>query len=365
MDKIGLYVHIPFCERKCPYCDFYSVRLDENLLDRYIETVCLEMESYKEKDVAADTLYFGGGTPGLMSPRHAEKVIEKAREVFSLDGEITLEANPHSMDREKLVGMKNAGINRLSFGVQSMTDGELNALGRLHDVQKAKETVFLAKECGFDNISCDLMLGVPYQTKTSALYSIEEMAKLPITHISAYMLKVEEGTRYFENPILENCVGEDELSEIYLSAVESLGKKGFSQYEISNFAKKGFESRHNLKYWQCEEYLGFGAAAHSFFEGKRFFHKPDLAQYIESGGKNIEISDDNAGGADEYIMLGLRLKKGISLNKLEEKFGVSKDSVLKKAKRFVENGLMKNEGEKLSLTEKGLLISNYIIAEMM
>lgn len=365
MDKIGLYVHLPFCEKKCPYCDFYSRKLDVGLLEEYVNAVLSHMESYKGKGYTADTLYFGGGTPGLLAAKQAEKIIKKAREIFVLEGEITLEANPHSMDEEKLRGMKEAGVNRLSFGVQSMVDSELNALGRLHDVKKAKETVLLAKKCGFNNISCDLMLGVPYQTKESAVYSARELMKLPISHISAYMLKIEEGTAYWNNPITERCADEDALSEIYFSVISCLEEQGFSQYEISNFAKSGFESRHNLKYWQCEEYLGFGPSAHSFLNGVRFYHERSIEDYIASKGRDTKISDDNAGGYDEYIMLGLRLEKGIDLNVLKEKYGISTDEILKKAKRFEKQGLMKIQGDSIALTKNGFIVSNIIIAELM
>lgn len=366
-NNIGLYVHVPFCVRKCPYCDFYSIKYDKKLEDEYAKAIIADMLSYKGKGITADTLYFGGGTPILMSSKNIKAIIDIAKEVFSLDGEITLEANPNSTSQKKLLKLKNAGINRISFGVQSADEKELKALGRLHDLPQAINAVNQAYEAGINNISVDIMLGTPYQTMDSVNNTIDILTKLPISHISAYMLKVEKGTPYYNNDILKYCADEDELADIYLNTIDKLENKGFYQYEISNFSKKGLESKHNLKYWQCEEYLGFGASAHSFINERRYYNENSVKEYIESKGKNSITTDDSAGGVDEYILLGLRLTKGIDLQRLKQvdKFNFDYNKFMSCAYKFVDKKFCIINDQALSLTKKGFLISNYIISELL
>lgn len=366
---IGLYVHIPFCVRKCPYCDFYSIPHDSGLEVLYTQAVVADMNSYKGKGFTADTLYFGGGTPILMSAENLSLIIETAFEVFSADKllDITIEANPNSTTREKLLRLKAAGVNRISFGMQSANERELSALGRLHDNKQAISAIYTAYEVGIDNISVDIMLGTPYQTKQSLRDTIEIITALPISHISAYMLKIEEGTPYFQSELLNYCAEEDTLADLYLEVISSLAKKGFSQYEISNFAKDGKISAHNLKYWHCEEYLGFGASAHSFLGNTRYFNKSSVTAYIEDRGKSPLISDSNAGGLDEYIMMGLRLNEGINLNflKAKDKQGIDYQKFIGVSKKFCDSGYADIKEGRMSLTPSGFLLSNTIIANLL
>ncbi|MFZ2539303.1 MAG: radical SAM family heme chaperone HemW [Oscillospiraceae bacterium] len=363
--NIGLYVHIPFCVKKCPYCDFYSIVHDNLLEDEYTKAIVCDMLNYTGKNITADTLYFGGGTPILMSSNNIALIIKTAKDVFDLDGEITLEANPNSTTKTKLAELKLAGINRISFGMQSADQKELKALGRLHDLPQAIEAVNNAYEAGIENISVDIMLGTPFQTMASVQNTLEVITKLPISHISAYMLKVEEDTPYYQSDILQFCVDEDTLAEIYLNTIDILEQNSFSQYEISNFSKNAMESRHNLKYWRCEEYLGFGASAHSFIDNRRYFNENSVLKYIENKGLNSITTDDNAGGVDEYVMLGLRLSEGIDLDKIKAYNCIDFNKFILSAERFCEGGYAKIVGQRLFLEKNGFLLSNHIISSLL
>ncbi len=362
---IGLYVHIPFCVKKCPYCDFYSIVHNDLLEEDYTKAIISDILSYTGKNINADTLYFGGGTPILMSSKNIALIIKTAKDVFNLNGEITLEANPNSTTKVKLKELKQAGINRISFGMQSADERELKALGRLHDLPQAIEAVNNAYETGIKNISVDIMLGTPYQTMASVKNTLDVITKLPLSHISAYMLKVEEGTPYYQSDILQFCADDDKLADIYLNTIDILEQNAFSQYEISNFSKNGMESRHNLKYWRCEEYLGFGASAHSFFDNRRYYNENSVQKYIESKGTNSITTDDNAGGIDEFVMLGLRLSEGIDLDKIKASNGVDFEKFMLSANRFCEGGFAKILDHRLSLEKNGYLLSNHIIASLL
>lgn len=360
----GIYVHIPFCARKCPYCDFYSIRFNKETVGKYVSALVRNIGAYADKGIAADTLYFGGGTPSLLTPQQIGEVTDAARRSFGLENaEITLEANPCTVDEQKLEGYRRFGVNRLSFGVQSANDEELRLLGRLHDHERAAKAVKQAQNAGFKNISCDIMLGTPGQTRQSLDNSVSALISLGIQHISAYMLKIEKGTAYDCDEI-RNSIADDELmSELYLDTVKKLGDAGFAQYEISNFSKPGFESRHNLKYWTGESYLGFGASAHSFFAGRRFFCPDDVTSFIDS---ELQISIDEQSDPDpveEFVMLGLRLTKGISLSRLRQLGGKDYKELVVKARLFAQHGLCCFDGENLSLTPDGFLVSNSIITE--
>lgn len=245
----GLYLHVPFCRRKCPYCNFYSVPAQPELLTAYTAAVCRNLRHYGNavQPERVDTVYFGGGTPSLLLPAQIAQILETAAEQFALsaDAEITLEANPATVTPEQLRELRHAGINRLSLGVQSLSDVQLKRLGRLHTAQEAVETVYAAAEAGFRNLSCDLMLALPEQTADELEQTIFRLVQLPITHVSAYLLKVEQGTPFAVQHVAECCPDDDTAADLYLQAVEQLGAAGFLQYEISNFAKAGFESRHN------------------------------------------------------------------------------------------------------------------------
>lgn len=338
---IGLYVHVPFCVQKCPYCDFYSGKITKTA--DYTSAVLRNLSRYPE---IFDTVYFGGGTPSLL-PEIAKEVLRTVS--HTQDAEITFECNPETVTDSTLLTLKNAGVNRLSFGVQSLDDRELSALGRIHTAAKAVQTIRRAYDLGFENISADLMLGIPHQTEDSLKRTIDELVSLPITHISAYMLKLEPNTAFGKNP--PEIPDEDVQAALYLQTVNRLAASGFAQYEISNFAKSGYESRHNLKYWRCEEYVGVGPAAHSYYGGKRYAVPRDLAAFIESEAQSEIPTDDHPNPTEERIMLGLRLTEGIPLT-----------SELSERLPLIPKHLYKTENNRLSLTTEGFLVSNEIIS---
>lgn len=367
---VGLYVHIPFCGKKCPYCDFYSVSYNKATVAAYVKKICEDMEGYRGEGIVSDTLYFGGGTPSLLSEDELLAVISTAKDVFSLDeaSEISLEANPNTLNEKRLSSLLSVGINRLSIGVQSFNDEELKALGRLHSSQTAKNAIILADKAGFSNISVDIMLGTPYQTAESLGATLDTVASLPINHVSAYMLTVAEDTVYYESPLLNHCAAPDELADFYLQAISRLEADGFSQYEISNFAKGELKSRHNLKYWKCEEYIGFGASAHSFFAGKRFCHPASVEGYLENGTAQAIVTDEHPGEIDEWLMLNMRLSDGISISKLKESIAATAyEAFLKQCEGFCELKLAEfsTDKKRLYLTKRGFLLSNTIIAKLM
>ncbi len=364
---IGIYIHIPFCRRKCPYCDFYSVCADGKTIGEYVKALCRNIMFYKGRGIKADTVYFGGGTPSLLSAAQIGRVIGAVSECFSLSSpEITLEANPCTVDKQKLEGYRSAGVNRISFGVQSAEDEELKFLGRLHDFETAKRAVCTAAETGFENISCDIMLGLKGQTLEGLYSTADKLCSLPINHISAYMLKIEEGTPFDCDEVKDSVADEDLLCDMYLQTVAQLNDRGFMQYEISNFAKPGGESRHNLKYWHGEEYIGFGAAAHSFFEGKRFCCPADMKAFIADERQEKLVLEEAPDRVEEYIMLGLRLTEGISLEKIKAMGGEKLiGNIRRKAELFGKSGLCSFDGDRLRLTPAGFLASNAIIAEML
>lgn len=351
----GLYIHIPFCLTKCPYCDFYSERYSRSLAKEYSKAVIRNLKHYNE---AYDTVYFGGGTPVLL----AEEIAEIMEHVsLERNAEITVEANPCVSDENRLRALFESGVNRISFGVQSMNGEELSFLGRRHSAQQAAEAIALAHKIGFDNISADLMLGLPRQGKDSISYSVSMLSALPVSHVSAYLLKIEEGTPFAEMNIE---IPEDEsLSELYLHTCEQLEKCGFAQYEISNFAKSGYECKHNLKYWRCEEYIGIGAAAHSFYKGVRFCTERSIGKFISSEVQETTVTDACAGDFDEYAMLKLRLTEGLTFKECE-KFGMSKDIILNRCRKVPKEYYCADE-KGISLTKKGFLLSNAVIGRIL
>ena len=270
---IGLYIHVPFCRQKCPYCDFYSLRYNEDTVKAYTLSVLRNLEQYANrcKTLTVDTIYFGGGTPSLLPTQYLDSILTKIRECFTLENpEITLEANPCTITLEGLQALHFSGFNRISMGIQSLCDDELKTLGRLHDSQTALKALKIAHEAGFTNISADLMIGIIGQDLYSLDKNIQILSELELTHISAYILKIEPGTPYEAPKYSDHIPDEDSSADLYLHTVKALGQAGFMQYEISNFCRPGFESRHNLHYWRCEEYIGIGPAAHSYFQGKRY-----------------------------------------------------------------------------------------------
>ena len=343
---IGLYIHVPFCVRKCPYCDFYS--LPPKNLEAYTQAVCRAIEQSGLAGRKVGTVYFGGGTPALLPEKHLRKILACADKFFKLDKgvEMTIEANPAA-------GAVPSGFNRVSFGVQSLIDNELKALGRLH---AANEAIDAITRCDAENISADIMLGIPGQTMASLRQTLDRLLTLPLSHVSAYMLKVEENTPFAVQGI--QPADEDMLAEMYLFCVGYLAENGFEQYEISNFARDGRVSRHNLNYWDCGEYLGLGPSAHSFTGGKRFYFPRDLQAFCDARNPfELAISDGEGGGFEEYAMLRLRLTAGLDLSE--------KPHILAKAAPMERHGLLRIKNGVISLTPQGFLLSNKIIAELL
>ena len=364
----GIYIHIPFCLRKCPYCDFYSVRLDEGLADKYIGALIRSFGAPKYKGLSADTVYIGGGTPTALSEDQITRLMGGVFEHFDIakNAEITIEANPCTVDLGKLNAIRGTGINRISFGVQSANDRELGFLGRLHDYETAEAAILNAHRAGFDNISADIMLGLKGQDRDSLLASADRLTALPIGHISAYMLKIEPGTAFDNDKTRAEVCDDDTVSGLYLSLVERLEKRGFSQYEISNFAKAGLESRHNLKYWTGEEYVGFGPAAHSLFEGRRYYVPRDLSAYIAAPMQSEIDEEEPYNEREEYIMLALRLCQGLERARLTSLYGEDGERrIADKASLFEKSGLCRINDERIMLTPKGFLVSNSLILEFL
>ncbi len=363
MDNIGLYLHIPFCKSKCPYCDFYSMRGDESDRDMYTISLIESMENWSDRlGRKADTLYFGGGTPSILGGENIAMLTRRAKKLFGVVGEITVECNPSAVEEDFFETVADAGVNRISLGVQSIIESERKKLGRFSDKKLIEKRIKQCTAAGIKNISLDVMLGVQDQTMGSLNETLDFCIASGATHISAYMLKIEEGTPYYKKKDSLNLPDDDVVADMYLAMSERLRANGFEHYEISNFAHNGCEGKHNLKYWNCEEYLGLGPSAHSFIDGKRFYYPRDI-DFFKNGGE--PIPDGNGGDEEEYIMLRLRLKDGIIIEKFEKKFNKTfPPEIIKKAEKFIENGLMKYNEKSMALTEKGFLLSNSIIAEL-
>ena len=338
-ERSGLYFHIPFCKSKCPYCDFYSVKFDEASAQQYVQEICDEIKQYQG---IFDTVYFGGGTPSILPPELIGKILDCARTQFEIsdDAEITVECNPSKDLSEDFKKYASYGVNRISVGMQSAVDSERFVLGRAAGRNEVERTINYARQSGIENISLDLMLGIPKQTIESLDYSFDFIKSVGVPHVSAYMLKIEEGTKFFQMRDRLVLPDDDTVGEMYLKTVDTLASFGIKQYEISNFAVPGFESRHNTKYWTLTPYLGIGKSAHSFWGGKRFFYDREWNK----------IDDGTGGDKEEQIMLGLRLAKGIDKSLVDRDFA-----------EFVKMGYVADLGERIALTPKGMLVSNTII----
>lgn len=363
MKKIGLYIHIPFCKSKCPYCDFFSVRQSDEEMDRYVKGVINSFKEYYNDDIILDTIYFGGGTPSVLGSERLANILGVIKDNFAVDknAEVTVEVNPTSTDRLDFAKLKDLGLNRLSVGMQSAVESEMKLLGRTHTREDVINTVKNAQNCGISNISLDLIIGVPTQTKFSLKESMDFCTSLGVKHISAYILKIEKGTKFYEIQDSLDLPNEDIQAEQYMFVSRYLEKFGYKQYEISNYSLEGYESRHNNKYWRCMEYIGIGPSAHSFYNGERFYYGRSFEDFY-SGIKN---PDGKGGTEEEFIMLNLRLKRGLIFREFEEKYGHKiSDRFFKKAELFCKAGYMTLDKEKASLTAKGYLVSNAIISEL-
>lgn len=369
MEPIGLYLHTPFCVSKCPYCDFHSAPPSSDAqLDAYTAALLNAMDDWAARySLTADTLYFGGGTPSLLGGARLAALIRRADERFGILShipEITLEANPADDLSDTLSAFAAAGGNRLSLGMQSMLPAELAVLGRRHTPADVARTVADAHRAGIANVSLDIMLGISGQTTATALQSVERAADLGATHMSAYMLKVEPGTPYGACP--PPLPDEDATAELYLAVMERLDQLGYRQYEISNTAKPGCESRHNLKYWDSRPYLGLGPAASSCLDGRRFTYPRDTA-YFMVGGAPVEdpATDTPVGSAEEYALLRLRLADGLSAAEFAARFGTAlPDGWCRRATALPHN-LVVADGEGIRLTREGFLLSNTLTTHIL
>ncbi|MDE7295503.1 MAG: radical SAM family heme chaperone HemW [Oscillospiraceae bacterium] len=351
----GLYIHIPFCQRKCRYCDFFSVT-DLTLAEDYIKALIRNIKAYGE---TFNTVYFGGGTPSLLTAGQIYDILSAAN--ITTNAEISMECNPNSADKKYLSELRTTEVNRLSFGIQSLNDNELHALGRLHNSAEAIAAVQNAHAAGFENISADLMLATPGQTMNSLNDTIERLCQLPLTHISAYMLKIETGTPLAaDEKLLQTLPDDDEEAEMYLLTVNLLKEKGFAQYEISNFAKAEHECRHNLKYWHCEEYLGIGTGAHSYLNGVRFEVPKNMEDFLKSERQQEVITDSVPGSLSERLMLALRLSEGFPISEAEE----YANKLISAAAPMEKAGLLKISEDRIALTPEGFLVSNEIILRL-
>jgi oxygen-independent coproporphyrinogen-3 oxidase len=365
MKNIGLYLHIPFCKSKCPYCDFYSFSGKENEKDEYTKVLQERiLSSISTLHCKGDTLYFGGGTPSVLGAENLATLVSTCKNSFLTDdAEITVECNPHGLGEDFFKALYNCGVNRISMGLQSAIDSERRILGRLSDRNQVENAVKIAQKVGFLNITLDVMLGIPNQTEKSLAETLDFCISLGVPHISAYMLKLEENTHFYKNQHKYNFPDDDTTADLYLQMCETLENNGIMQYEISNFAKLGFESKHNLKYWHCEEYLGIGPSAHSFINGKRFYYDRDFASFM-SGSSPIE--DGIGGDFTEYAMLNLRLVEGLNEDKVIKRFGYNiPKEIYEKSQIFIDNGYMIKNENGIALTRKGFLMSNTILSEIL
>ncbi len=380
MKKLGLYIHIPFCKKKCNYCDFYScTSLDK--IKKYIKSICseLKMEAPLYKDYTFDTIFIGGGTPSLIDSEDFKLLADTIKDNLSLaqDIEFSIEANPGTITGEKLIAYKESGVNRISIGLQSTFDDELNKLGRIHNYDTFLKNYNLAREYGFNNINIDIMYALPSQNKERFLETLKRVIELKPEHISAYSLKIEENTPFGKMKSALILPDEDEEYDTYLSMCETLSKNGYLQYEISNFSKEGYECKHNLKYWQSEEYIGIGPSAHSFFEGERYSYISNVDEYIleleedvlplkllEENDKN-EHSSPKISKTDEYVMLKMRLAKGVDLKEFRALFGTEFLEVYPQIKVYLDTGYVVLENGAYKFTPKGFFVSNYILTDIL
>ena len=372
---LGLYVHIPFCKQKCAYCDFYSLSGNEGLMDDYTAALCAHLTETAPFAAGhtVDTVYFGGGTPSYLGEKRLVQVLKTILKKYRVDrkAEITLEANPDSAgDRKALKALRKAGFNRISLGMQSACDEELREIGRVHTMDQVRGAVEAAREAGFDNLSLDLIYGLPHQTQDRWAANLAAAVDLAPDHLSCYGLKVEEGTPLYTRRDDAGLPGDDEQADMYLYTVDYLRRFGYFQYEISNFARAGRESRHNLKYWTLGEYAGFGPGAHSDFGDVRYAYEKDLAGYIRGVREGTPMLSENdrippLDRDTEWLMLGLRTVRGLDPKEFEQRFRRRFSMFLVFLTECEKAGYAVCEEDRWHLTPKGFLVSNQIIGGML
>jgi len=368
--KAGVYLHIPFCRSRCSYCDFATdVWRSAGAVERYVRALTREIQESKVEDQKpVDTIYFGGGTPSILEPAQVKRILDTVRDRFDIasDAEITMEMNPATVSGGSLAGYRELGVNRASFGVQTFNDRDLKLLARGHDANDARETFRLLREAGFANVSFDLIAGLPGQSLDDWERNLDEALTMQPEHLSLYLLEIHEGT-----PLAEQLRSgrrpmpdEDEAAAMYEVLLDRAAEAEYEQYEISNFAKQGFESRHNTKYWRLEPVYGFGVSAHSFDGFERYWNERDTARYVELiDERSAVVGREPTNAASEFVFLGLRMTAGLSLSRYRERFGtdLSKARGLELA-RLVNDGLVELSDETLKLTRRGMLFSNEVFA---
>lgn len=385
--NIGIYVHIPFCKKKCEYCDFKSFVGKENMIDQYMKWVNYELKSIGEGNrldyennldnlIIVKTIYIGGGTPSILPPKYISDILNTIKDNYTIDNknlEVTIEVNPGTVNEEKLTKYKECGVNRLSIGLQATQNEVLNTLGRIHTYNDFLDTFNAAKKIGFNNINVDLMIGIPGQTLEDVQESIEEIIKLSPEHISTYSLIIEEGTPFF-NKLAENKItlpDEEIERQMYWLVKRKLEEAGYIHYEISNFAKKGYESKHNLACWNQEEYVGVGAAAHSYTNNVRYSNVCEIEEYINNYENNNETNNfifhekqTKDSKMKEFMLLGLRKIKGIQVQEFKNRFGENPIYLYRKElDKLVSENLLEIDGDTIKLTEKGLDLANLVWEE--
>ena len=367
---LGLYIHIPFCKAKCAYCDFYSLAHSEEKMDAYVAALLRHLEEVAPRaaGMQVDTVYFGGGTPSYLGAARLCRILQTVlrRYAVARDAEITLEANPDSAgDWKELRKLRRAGFNRLSLGVQSTDDALLRRIGRVHTYEQVQQAVMAARKAKFTNLSLDLIYGLPGQTMEDWQRTLADAVALGPEHLSCYGLKLEEGTPLWQQRQTLMLPDDDAQADMYLYTVAALGEMGYEQYEISNFAKSGKESRHNLKYWRMEEYAGFGPGAHSDFGGVRYGYVRDIDSYIAGRLVLSESETDSTLARDyEYVMLSLRTAAGIDRQTFEKRYRQRFQPMETLFEQYEKAGLASRTEGGWRLTPKGFLVSNSIIAAL-
>lgn len=372
MKHLSIYIHVPFCKKKCLYCDFPSFAGCENIYEDYVNNLLRELvdnaSEYSEYEI--DTVFIGGGTPTVLASKQLGKILDAVLSKYNVsnDAEITIEANPGTVNALMFRELKSMDVNRLSFGVQAWQNSLLTTLGRIHDNETFVRNYNEARDAGFNNISCDLMFSLPGQTLSNWEETLEKIMRLKPEHISAYSLIIEEGTPFKEMLKKGIIQAPDEAldREMYYLSKEMLKDKGYHPYEISNFAKQGFESRHNIAYWRTKEYLGFGLGAHSYIRNQRFHNTYDMNLYIRAKGSTLLLREDfemlkTEEKMEEFMFMGLRMTEGISMDTFKERFGVEIMSIFEDSVKYlVDEKLLFINGDKIALTDRGVDISNFV-----
>ena len=376
MEELGIYIHIPFCKQKCFYCDFCSFANKNEMQEKYVEAVINEIKNITHKEkYTVTTIYFGGGTPSILNPEYIKNILQEIESSFEIldDAEITIEINPGTVNEEKLKKYKEYGINRLSIGLQSANDKILKKIGRIHDYKQFEETFFYARKCGFKNINIDLMIGLPTQAVEDVKQTLEKIIQKNPEHISVYSLIIEEGT-IIEKMINENKLQlPDEETEriMYWTVVNELKENGYNQYEISNFSKKTYESKHNTNCWKQKQYIGLGTSAHSYLNKKRYSNTNNIEEYIKNIqenniSKNITIHEEQTEEStmNEYMLLGLRMIQGININEFKQKFKTDPTIKYKKIlEKLQKENLIQITKTSIKLTKQGIDFGNIVWEE--